>query len=158
MIWEEAFAYPTFVKVPYRPGTCMIVRAGALDHLVQDFMGTRYFILCTNHESSHQYAQREMGDPCARPLPAQKPRAVPQRGDDTADGSEEVGGPDEEEELGSDASSLNSEESEKSEDEMTAPSVNRRTDEDDNLTYTDKQLHGPQVLRWSSSSEGSSWK
>ncbi|ROW14238.1 hypothetical protein VPNG_04237 [Cytospora leucostoma] len=144
------------IKVPYRPGTCVIVRGGALDHLVQDFTGNRYFIICTNHESSRQNALREMGDPRARRLPAQKPLAVPQRGGDTPGGSEDVGGPDEEEELDSDVSSLDSEESEESEDEMTAPCVNRRTDEDDNLTYTNKQLHGPNVLRWSSSSEASS--
>lgn len=144
------------VKVPYRPGTCVIVRGGALDHLVQDFAGTRYFVICTNHESSRQYALREMGDPRARPLPAQKPPAAPLRGGDAPGEPEGAGGPDEEGELGSEASSLDSEESEESEDEMTAPCVSCRTDEDDNLTYTNKQLHGPNVLRWSSSSEASS--
>lgn len=139
------------LKVPYRPGTCLIVRGGALDHLVQDFSGTRYFIICTNHESSRQHALRKMGDPRARPLPTGKTLAGSQGSGDSHDGSQDGDG--------SDDDSLDSEDlSEDSDDpdDMTAPCVNHRTDADDDLTYTNKQLHGPNVLRWSSSSEASS--
>lgn len=92
------------IKVPYRPGTCLIIRGGALDHLVQDFMGTRYFIICTNHESCRQHALRKMGDPRAKPLPVDnKPLAGSQGGfDDSHDGSKARAAPDDEDILGGD--------------------------------------------------------
>lgn len=40
--------------------------------------------------------------------------------------------------------------------DFEAPCVNHRTDEDDMPVYTNKDLHGPNVLEWSSSSEASS--
>lgn len=40
--------------------------------------------------------------------------------------------------------------------DFEAPCVNPRADEDDVPVYTNKDLHGPNVLGWSSSSEASS--
>lgn len=148
------------IKVPYRPGTCLIIRGGALDHLVQDFMGTRYFIICTNHESCRQHALRKMGDPRAKPLPVDnKPLAGSQGGfDDSHDGSKARAAPDDEDILGGDGLSEEDldESDDSDDDDMAAPCVNYRTDADDDLTYTNKQLHGPNVLHWSSSSSAAS--
>lgn len=134
------------IKVPYKPGTCTILRGGDLDHLVRDFTGTRYFIIATNHESSRQYALRQMGDPRARPLPAPKPKSDSPQGRDKRRASDEA--------LDFDTDEL----SEDSDDggDFEVPCINHRTDEDDMPVYTNKDLHGPNVLYPSSSSEASS--
>lgn len=134
------------IKVPYKPGTCTILHGGDLDHLVRDFTGTRYFIIATNHESSRQYALRQMGDPRARPLPAPKPKGDSPQGRDKRRASDEA--------LDFDTDEL----SEDSDDggDFEAPCINHRTDEDDMPVYTNKDLHGPNVLYSSSSSEASS--
>ncbi|KAI7777672.1 hypothetical protein LA080_003165 [Diaporthe eres] len=119
---------------------------GDLDHLVRDFTGTRYFIIATNHESSRQYALRQMGDPRAQPLPAPKPKSDSPQGRDKRRASDEA--------LDFDTDEL----SEDSDDggDFEAPCINHRTDEDDMPVYTNKDLHGPNVLYSSSSSEASS--
>lgn len=127
------------------------MRGGELDHLVRDFRGTRYFIISTNHESCRQHALRKMGDPRARPIPVIEPTSdLPQ---DQEKGvvvaSIEDGA------LDMDSDALSEEDSDE-EDALAAPCINHRTDDDDDLVYTNKQLHGPNVLRWSSSSEASS--
>lgn len=134
------------IKVPYKPGTCVILRGGDLDHFVRDFKGTRYFIIATNHESSRQYALRKMGDPRARPLPAPKPKSDSPQGGDKRRASDEA--------LDFDTDEL----SEDSDDggDFEAPCINHRTDEDDLPVYTNRDLHGPNVLYSSSSSEASS--
>lgn len=137
------------IKVPYKPGTCAILRGADLDHLVRDFTGTRYFIIATNHESSRQYALRQMGDPRARPLPAPKPKSGSPQGRDkrrASDASDEA--------LDFDTDEM-SEDSD-DDDDFEAPCVNQRTDEDDMPVYTNSDLHGPAVLYSSSSSEASS--
>lgn len=126
------------------------MRGGALDHLVQDFTGTRYFVICTNHESSRQHSLRKMGDPRAKPIPTDGLVESPE-GNDRNDGSED-GDASDDGYLSSDSPSEDSDDP----DNMTAPCVNYRTDADDDLTYTNKQPHGPNVLRWSSSSAVSS--
>ncbi|KAI1082947.1 hypothetical protein F5B20DRAFT_597160 [Whalleya microplaca] len=48
-------------KVPYKPGTCAIIRGDGLDHLVSDYSGPRFFMIGTNHESCKRFAFRAMG-------------------------------------------------------------------------------------------------
>lgn len=67
------------IKVPYKPGTCAILCGGDLDHLDRDFKGTRYFIIATNHESSRQYALRQMGDPGPGPFRPPRTRVTRRR-------------------------------------------------------------------------------
>jgi hypothetical protein len=98
-----------------------------------------------------------MGDPRAKPLPVDnKPLTGSQGGDDSHDGLKDRDAPDDED-PGGDGLSEDSDESDDSDDDdMAAPCVNYRTDADDDLTYTNKQLHGPNVLHWSSSSSAAS--
>ena len=87
-----------------------------------------------------------MGHPRAKPLPVPKPKS---------DSDEDKG----KRRASDDAWSFETDElSEDSDDwaEFEAPCVNERTDEDDNPVYTNQDLHGPNVLYWSSSSEASS--
>ncbi|KAI0007275.1 hypothetical protein F4779DRAFT_643313 [Xylariaceae sp. FL0662B] len=55
------------IKVPYGPGSCALIRGDALEHLVQDFSGPRFFTVGTNHESCRQFALRKLGK--VEPLP-----------------------------------------------------------------------------------------
>lgn len=96
-----------------------------------------------------------MGDPRAKPLPVDNKPLVGSQGgfDDSHDGAKDQDAPDDEDLGGGGLSEEDLDESDESDDDdMAAPCVNYRTDADDDLTYTNKQLHGPNVLRWSSSS------
>jgi hypothetical protein len=46
------------IKVPYRPGSCAIIRGDELEHLVSDYSGPRYFIIGTNHGTARRYVRR----------------------------------------------------------------------------------------------------
>lgn len=135
------------IKVPYKPGTCAILRGSDLDHLVRDFKGTRYFIIATNHESSRQHALLKMGDPRAQPLPDPKPKGDSPEGVDKRRRRSDSPLDFDTEEVSEDSDDVG---------EIEAPCVNLRTDQDDKPVYSNRDLHGPNVLYSSSSSEASS--
>jgi hypothetical protein len=45
----------------YVPGTCALIRGNALEHVVSDYTGPRFFIVGTNHESCKRHALRKLG-------------------------------------------------------------------------------------------------
>lgn len=49
------------IKVPYRPGTCAVVRGDDIDHYIEDYSGPRFFTIGTHHESSRRSAWRKLG-------------------------------------------------------------------------------------------------
>ncbi|RYP11701.1 hypothetical protein DL767_011022 [Monosporascus sp. MG133] len=104
------------IKVPYRPGTCVLLRGSDMDHYVEDFSGPRFFTIGTHHDSCRQFAWRKLG----RPEPAGK-------------------------------------EKKKKEAAMrqNPPCINTGHDEDD-LQWTNQELHGPGALPLNSSSSSAS--
>lgn len=119
----------------YTPGTCALTRGDSLEHLTSDFTGFRAFIVGANHETARLHVRlREQGATGLRPplSPVQ-----PRRGGD-GDGLRD---PDSESEGGSDI--------------FTTTCINVLNDDtDDDVTYSNKELHGAAALE-SESSGGS---
>ncbi|KAJ9148693.1 hypothetical protein NKR23_g5000 [Pleurostoma richardsiae] len=70
------------IKVPYQLGACALIRGTAINDLVQDYSGLRFFLIGTNHESIKRHAFRKMGR-----LPPLPPRGS---GGDTPDEDDEA--------------------------------------------------------------------
>ncbi|KAK5659775.1 hypothetical protein OQA88_986 [Cercophora sp. LCS_1] len=49
------------LKVPYKPGTCAIIRGTDLAHLVSDYSGPRYFLIGTNRQNVKRHVWRKLG-------------------------------------------------------------------------------------------------
>jgi hypothetical protein len=89
--------------------------------MVQDYSGPRFFLIGTNHESVKRHAWRNLGR-----LPALAPKRKRDR-----------------------SSSAESDDSE--EDVMETTCINLGDDLDDNIQYTNRELHGAGALNDSSS-------
>ncbi|KAK2615286.1 hypothetical protein N8I77_002051 [Diaporthe amygdali] len=123
------------LKVRYTPGTCALMRGDSLEHLTSDFTGFRAFIVGANHETTRLHVRlREQGAAGLHPpLSTERPRA---------------GG-------GNNASEDSDSESEGGSEIFTTTCVNDMDDEDDeDVTYTNKELHGAGALDSESSSGG----
>lgn len=123
------------LKVRYTPGTYALMRGGSLEHLSSDFTGFRAFIVGANHETTKLHVRlREQGAAGLHPpLSTERPRA---------------GG-------GNDASEDSDSESEGGSEIFTTTCINNMNDEDDeDVTYTNKELHGAGALDSESSSGG----
>ncbi|RYP93252.1 hypothetical protein DL770_000627 [Monosporascus sp. CRB-9-2] len=104
------------IKVPYRPGTCVLLRGSDMDHYVEDFSGPRFFTIGTHHDSCRQFAWRKLG----RPEPAGKEKKRKEAAM-----------------------------------RQKLPCINTGHDEDD-LQWTNYELHGPGALPLNSSSSSAS--
>ncbi|OIW34298.1 hypothetical protein CONLIGDRAFT_688047 [Coniochaeta ligniaria NRRL 30616] len=111
------------LKVAYQPGACALIRGTALEHLVADYSGPRFFLIGTNHESVKRCAWRKLGR--LAPLAPKRRR----------------------EETESDSSG-----SDDDEDVMETTCINDGGDEDDEIQYTNRELHGAGALNESSPS------
>ncbi|CAJ2507255.1 Uu.00g084410.m01.CDS01 [Anthostomella pinea] len=116
------------LKVPYQPGTCAIIRGTALEHLVQDYSGQRFFIIGTNHESMKQNAWRRVGK--LETMQPSRPGAHEPGAVESEEGKGEAEG-----------------EGEDEEEIMTTTCVHPGDDQDDHRQYSNEELHGPAVLR-----------
>ncbi|KAI1811335.1 hypothetical protein GGS20DRAFT_593292 [Poronia punctata] len=133
------------IKVKYQPGTCAILRGTALEHLVQDYSGTRFFIIGTNHESCKRHAWRALGR--LPPLPPRtKKRPAPTSEESTSDAArtrdtarEDQAKPGKNEDNDGDDDGFRP---------METPCVNLRSDDDDDdeIQWTNDLLHGSAVL------------
>ncbi|KAK0748606.1 hypothetical protein B0T21DRAFT_407105 [Apiosordaria backusii] len=113
------------LKVPSRPGACALIRGTDLDHLVSDYSGPRFFIIGTNHESVKRNVWRKLGR-----LPELTPEQRKEVRQDWngGDGTENV---------------------------MEWTCMNEESDDDDDVLWTNKEIHESAVLRDESSSSGS---
>jgi hypothetical protein len=107
------------LKVTYQPGACAIIRGTALDHLVTDYTGTRFFLIGTNHESVKRNAWRALGR-----LPPLPPRRRGSRASPLSDMSSETD----------------------HEEAMNQTCVNHHSDDEDNIPYTNAERHGAGAL------------
>jgi hypothetical protein len=98
-----------------------VIRGTGLDHLVSDYSGPRFFIIGTNHESVKRCASRKLGR-----LPPLQPK--PKREWTCESDSEE------------DYDGV-----------METTCINNGGDEDDDIHYTNRELHGAGALDSSSS-------
>lgn len=105
------------LKVPYQPGACALIRGTGLDHLVADYTGPRYFLIGTNHESVKRNAWRKLGR-----LPPLQPKR--KRGETDLSNSGE----------------------DSEEDVMGTTCINMGDDDDDDIHYTNRELHGAGAL------------
>lgn len=104
------------MKIRYAAGACAIIRDSNLDHFVEDYAGPRFFVIGTNHEACKKHAMRKLGR-----LPPLPPRAQ---------GKEDM------------------QQDQQPEEELEMPCINPGGDHDNEheIVWTNKMLHGPAVL------------
>lgn len=49
------------LKVQYKPGACAVLRGNGLEHLVEDYVPPRRFVIGTSHEPVRRHARRKLG-------------------------------------------------------------------------------------------------
>ncbi|KAI1337759.1 hypothetical protein F5Y15DRAFT_425475 [Xylariaceae sp. FL0016] len=132
------------LKVPYRPGTCAILRGTPLEHFVQDYQGTRFFIIGTSHESCKRWAWRKLGR--LPPLPPPKRKRTEEAKDSIEEGERNLAGTgDHRDPTSADMGVVNDDDGGCR--PMLAPCVNLRSDDDDeDIVWTNLSIHGPAVL------------
>ncbi|KAI3337572.1 hypothetical protein HD806DRAFT_43758 [Xylariaceae sp. AK1471] len=131
------------IKVKYDPGTCAILRGTALDHLVQDYERTRFFIIGTNHESCKRYAWRELGRlPPLPPRKKKRPAAILEESSEEVATTRGIAGEKDAKNDNHDGDEVGGFRP------MEAPCVNIRSDDDDDdeIQWTNDLLHGSAAL------------